>query len=602
MRLGFRGRLVLGVTTLVVAFAGAAVSVLSVLSNQFVIAQAQRQVEECRDGFQRQMENRRASWRNETALRARTPLLLATAAIPQVDADTFADCLAELPAPLVAVLDPNGRVVASRGSWLPGTDLRQMPGIEAALAGDDSDHVWPLGEGLALVAVARLAQGSRLLGLLVCGERIDNSLATGIGAIAGRDVAFLHDGRLLAASWRNAMPEAADFAPLRRLQHDELPVTGAIVAPIVDERTRDGLAVRLHDDNGIAWLSYDLQEVHALRQQAYGWLLLTGGILTLLGITFAWRIAARLSQPLRRLGDASDRMGRGDLATRVDEAGMDLELGQLAQSFNAMANTVQTLVAEVTDKAARAEAGNRAKDAFLTSMSHELRTPLTGIQSTAALLQQFGDEASPAERAEFLDTILRESERLGQRISSALEFANLASGRTRWAVGRVALLQLCEQACRRLACLLPLKHVDFQVVCAPDAILQGDREHLTQALYHLLHNAWTYSPTDGEVEVTVGEVPGGFVIEVADRGPGIPADERQRVFDLFTQGGDVLVDKPAGIGIGLKIASEVAAMHGGALDYDERQGGGACFRMLLRCENRPIDRLAANAGDLATAD
>ncbi|MBL8728691.1 MAG: HAMP domain-containing histidine kinase [Planctomycetes bacterium] len=602
MRLGFRGRLVLGVTTLVVAFAGAAVSVLSVLTGQFVARQAQRQVEECRDGFRRQMENRLAAWRSSTEAMARTPLLLAMAAIPDVDEKTAADCLDDLRAPLVVVLDTNGRVLASRGCWPPGSDLHAMPGVAEGLAGTDSDRAWKLGKGLALVAVARLEQGDRVLGLLVRGERVDDTLAASIGAIAGRDVLFLRDGNLLGASWRGPRPQHTDFTSLRHLRHDGVPISGLTATPTVDNLPRDGLAVRLHADAGVAWLSHDLQEVHALRRQAYAWLLLAGAILALLGIAFAARIAERLSRPLRRLTNTSDRMGRGDLATRVDDAGLDAEFRQLAQSFNAMAATVQTLVREVTDKAARAEAGNRAKDAFLTSMSHELRTPLTGIQSTAALLQQFGDEASPAERAEFLDTILRESERLGQRISSALEFASLAGGRVRWTVGRVSLLALCEQACRRLACLLPLKHVDLQVVCAPDAMLQGDREHLTQAVYHLLHNAWTWSPTEGAVEVTVRDVPGGFVIEVADRGPGIPAHERQRVFDSFSQGGDVLVDKPAGIGIGLKIAAEIAAMHGGAIDYDDRPGGGACFRMLLRCEDRPIDRVVASAAETATAD
>ena len=601
MRLGFRGRLVLGVTTLVVAFAGAAVSVLSVLTGQFVARQAQRQVEECRDGFRRQMENLLTSWRKETAAMARTPVLLATAGIPDVDAATFTDCLADLRAPLVAVLDTNGRVLASRGCWPPGSDLYKMPGVAEGLLGTDSDHTWPLGRGLALVAIARLEQGDRVLGLLVRGERVDDTLAASIGTIAGRDVLFLREGHPLGANWRSTQPQHADLTPLRHLRHDGLPISGVTATPIVDGVPRDGLAVRLHADAGVAWLSHDLQEVHALRHQAYGWLMLTGAILALLGVLFAVRIAARMSQPLRRLTATSDRMGRGDLATRVDEDGLDAEFGQVAQSFNAMATTVQALVREVTDKAARAEAGNRAKDAFLTSMSHELRTPLTGIQSTAALLQQFGDEASPTERAEFLDTILRESERLGQRISSALEFASLAGGRVRWTVGRTGLLALCEQACRRLACLLPLKHVDLQVVCAPDAMLQGDREHLTQAVYHLLHNAWTWSPTEGEVEVTVRDVPGGFVIEVADRGPGIPPHERQRVFDSFSQGGDVLVDKPAGIGIGLKIAAEVATMHGGTIDYEDRPGGGACFRMLLRCEDRPIDRAVATATESATA-
>jgi signal transduction histidine kinase len=290
---------------------------------------------------------------------------------------------------------------------------------------------------------------------------------------------------------------------------------------------------------------------------------------------------------------AADRMGHGDLGARVGViAGDDDELNRLARSFNAMADTVQQLVADVTDKAARAEAANRAKDAFLTSISHELRTPLTGIQSTAELLQQFGEGATPEDRAEFLGTILRESERLGRRIGDALDYAALAGGKVKWTLGRVDLAQVCAAACGRLDSLQELKRVEFDIH-GGSAMLQGDREHVTQAVYHLAHNAWTWSPAGGAVDVTVRRAEGGFAVEVADRGPGIRPEDRDRIFDSFVQGGDVLVDKPSGIGIGLKIAKEVALVHGGGIEYDDRPGGGAVFRLVLRCDDRPIDRLTA---------
>jgi len=174
------------------------------------------------------------------------------------------------------------------------------------------------------------------------------------------------------------------------------------------------------------------------------WLIGVGLVLALLGVAFATRMAARLARPLRQLIDASNRIGAGELSARVG-ATEDDELGRLAHSFNAMAQTMQQLIADVTDKAARAEAANRAKDGFLTSMSHELRTPLCGIQSTAELLQQFGDQASPEERAEFLATILREAERLGRRISDSLDFAPCRVARRD---GRSAASTCCASANR----------------------------------------------------------------------------------------------------------------------------------------------------------
>lgn len=591
MHLGFRTRLMLGTTVLVVAFVATAATALAVLIDRFAARQAAQQIADARASCRMQMERLLESWRRETRTLARSPTLLATAAIPEVDEATFADPLDDIPeAPVLAVLDAAGRVVAQRGGWPTGDNLTSMPGMPEALRGGTVDHVWPHPNGLAIVAVTPMIQGDQLLGALVRGEVVDTNLAGRLGASTGSDAVLVHEGRILATSWRDGPHHDVDLSAIERLHGKDLPPDGIPLDLVVDGSARPGLALPLHRDGGVVYLSHDLRAIEHLRDTARAWLLGIGALLAVAGIAFAGRTATRLSKPLLALTAASDRMGRGELTVRVDPTAMDDELQRLGTSFNAMAQTVQALVADVTDKAARAEAANRAKDGFLTSISHELRTPLTGIQSTAELLQQFGDDASPEERAEFLATILRESERLGRRIGDALEFANLAGGKTKWTVGRVDLQRTCEEACRRLDSLRQMKNVAFSITNSSEVPLTGDREHLTQAVHQLLSNAWTWSPENGTVDVTVRDVPGGHVVEVADRGPGIPAHERQRIFDAFSQGGDVLVDKPAGIGIGLKIAMEVAIAHGGGVEYDDRPGGGACFRMLVRHEDRPIDR------------
>ncbi len=614
MRLGLVERLQVGVTTLVVVFVATAVLILSTLTDNYAAGQIARQMRDGRESFNAQMRQIRAQLRSETGFLARTPLLLATAGIEGVDQATFEDVFDEIlrqfgetsgadevgdrPASqrLLAVFGANGRVIAARGgAWHAGDTVHDQPGFAAVLAGNTHDTVWSSHHGPCLVAVAPLAQRDALLGGLVLGKPVDATLAQNIGAIAGRDVILAADDRVLAEHWRDAAPLVVDAMALTRLRRDAVGASGIEIAVTVDAQPRSGLAVPMHPDGGITFLSHDLGAIEELRGSVRAWLLLTGGVLALLGLAFATRTARKLSGPLRTLIEATDRMRTGDLGTRVDASSMDRELGHLAASFNDMAQTVQALVRDVSDKAARAEAANRAKDGFLASVSHELRTPLTGIQSTAELLQDFGEQATAAERAEFLHTILVESERLGQRISDALEFASLVGGTTGWTLGRIELRHACEQAGRRLDGLAALKKVNFTVRCAPEAVLQGDRERITQAIYHLVHNAWKWTAENTTIEVAVQANERGFVVEVADRGPGIPAAERARIFESFSQGGDVLVDKPQGIGLGLPIVSEVATAHGGSLDYAERPGGGAVFRLLLCLRDRPIDRHAATA-------
>lgn len=588
----------LGATVLVVTFVAVAVLVLSILSERYAAEQIDQEVDEARQSFFMQMELMVRSWRRETEVLARSPYLLATAAIPDVDEATLELALDNLQAPVIALTCSDGKVLASRGGWATGTDLTQEPGFRSAVTGGVESHVWRHPNGLAIVAVAPLVQGNELLGSLVRGRLVDAALAERIGALAGRDVVLLHEGEQLGRCSQSLVHREAYIEELQKLRHGGLPAAGVTVTFHADGIDYGGLALRLHPDNGIAYMSYDLDAVETVREQARMWLFAAGILLILGGVAFAARTASRLSQPLHALTKASDRLRNGDLTARVDAAPMDQEFGGVARSFNAMADTTQQLVADVRDKATRAEAANRAKDAFLTSISHELRTPLTGIQSTAELLQQYGDETSVEERSEFLATILREADRLGQRIGDALDYAALAGDGAKWTMGRVDLQQVCEQACRRLTSLQDLKAVHVQIECCPDAVLQGDREHITQAVYHLVQNAWTWSPPNGVVDVIVAAVAGGFTVEVADKGPGITPDERARIFETFSQGGDVLVDKPAGIGIGLKIAAEVAHMHGGSIEYSDRTNGGARFHLLLRTQDRAIDRIAA----IATAD
>lgn len=581
-RLGFRARLLVGAILQLVAFAATTVFVLAILTSRHAEEQAEQAIQAARASFGVQTELHLRSWRRETREFARSPRLLAVVADESASEAQRTEALRGLEAPLIALVSPEGAVLASTTDWPPCTSLREAPGFGQFPDGEPTDHVWPTAYGPALVACAPVLVDGLPKALLVRGELIDSSLAQRLSTIANNDVLLFADGELIGRRWQTSPASAVDLTSLLELQLEDLPPEGRAVALQVDGRERAGIALRLHRDGCMVFFSQDLRGVEALRAEAMAWLIGSGALLALLGVLVTLKLSTRLVRPIHDLTRAADRVGKGDLAARVPSERMDHELASLAESFNRMASTVQSLLSEVTERAKRAEAADRAKDGFLTSVSHELRTPLTGIQSTAELLKNFGEETTPEERAEFVGTILREAERLGRRISDALEFARLSGGKTRWTVGRVDLQRACEEACRRLDSMQSLKSVPFSIHCTGEAVLQGDREHVTQAIYHLVHNAWKWSPADSPVDLEVHGVQNGFVVEVSDRGPGIAKADQKRIFESFTQGGDVLVDKPSGIGIGLKIAAQVANKHGGTIEYEARKGGGARFLLLLR--------------------
>tara|TARA_R110002072_G_scaffold273253_2_gene434023 strand:- start:16969 stop:18786 length:1818 start_codon:yes stop_codon:yes gene_type:complete len=605
MLLGVRGRLILGTTTLIVAFVAVAVVVFAIRADSFADGELARNVAAGRESLRATISQRRGALLDQTRFLADTPLLLALATIPGVDQATLEDGFDEIQrnfaAPLLAVVNTDGEILGCRGSgWSPGQGLAEQRGMAAALRGEASEHIWPHQRGLVMVGMAPLIQSDVVYGVLVRGERIDRSTAESIGRIVGRDLILMHAGQKLGESWHAQPSDLLATNDLARLQHASLPPNGQTVVITANGHQTSGLAVQLHPDAGIAFLTHDVDVILQLRDQALSFLVLAGLLVTMVGIWFATRTAGKLTKPLHLLMDASNRLREGELSTRVRVQTED-ELGRLALSFNSMAETLQNLVSEVTEKAANAEAASRAKDGFLMSISHELRTPLCGIQSTAELLQQFGGDVSDEERQEFLATILTESERLGRRISDALEFASLTSDRTTWTVSRVDLVAACSEARSRVSSLKALKHVDLHIQRDVTLTLRGDRERIVEALYHLMHNAWQWSPPNSVVDISLGSGGESVWIGVEDRGPGIRQDDLDAVFDSFRQGGEVLTDKPQGIGIGIKIAREVAIAHGGSVDYEDREGGGARFLLRLRRANRPIDETAAEFAPEAQA-
>ncbi|MBL8755607.1 MAG: hypothetical protein JNK15_20085, partial [Planctomycetes bacterium] len=249
-------------TVQVVAFVATAVAVLAWSTDDYASEQVRAAATEARARFAQQRDEVARTWVAATVEYARSPRLLATAAIPDVDDATFAEVLAELQAPIVAVLDPAGRVVGSRGGWRPGTQLGTAPGCAAAVAGTAGDHVWPHPAGPAFVAVVPLVQGDELLGALVRGQPIDATFAARIPVLAGYDHVLAFGPMVLAQHWRSTA-DAIDLQPLLDL------ATGP-----TSERTRDltlrldgtdhpGLALPLHADGGMVFLAQDLRGIYA---------------------------------------------------------------------------------------------------------------------------------------------------------------------------------------------------------------------------------------------------------------------------------------------------------------------------------------------------
>jgi two-component system sensor histidine kinase KdpD len=248
-------------------------------------------------------------------------------------------------------------------------------------------------------------------------------------------------------------------------------------------------------------------------------------------------------------------------------------------------------LAEEARQAALRARTEELRSGLLSAVSHDLRTPLATITGAATTLRD-DPGIAPAARRDLTEAICEEAERLERLVSSLLDMTRLDSGavepRREW----VPLVEIVGGALTRLERRLSGRPVETAL---PDdlPLLSVDPVLLEQLLVNLLENAAKYTPPGSAVEVRAAREGGTLLLDVSDRGPGIPPGDEERVFERFHRGAHAGV---RGVGLGLPIARAIAQVHGGRLVASNRPGGGATFRLSLPLPPAPPAAEAAPGG------
>ena len=280
------------------------------------------------------------------------------------------------------------------------------------------------------------------------------------------------------------------------------------------------------------------------------WMLGLVGVAVAVGV---FPIIRRLLKRLENLQRGVQRFGDGDLSVRVPTQGKD-EVADLAQQFNAAAERIETLVT--------------SHKTLLANASHELRSPLTRIRMGLELM---GDgKPSANAKAE----ILRNINELDQLVDEILLASRLEAKEADVGTPEsVDLIGLAAEECARVDAELDLQ--------GSDAIeVQGIAKLLRRAVRNLLENARRYS--HGEITLTLAKEGHMALIRVQDVGPGVPADQRERIFEKFYRLPGAS-ERSGGVGLGLSLVQSIAQRHGGSVRATDRTDGkaGACFELRL---------------------
>ena len=223
------------------------------------------------------------------------------------------------------------------------------------------------------------------------------------------------------------------------------------------------------------------------------------------------------------------------------------------------------------------EAANRAKSQFLANMSHELRTPMNAIIGyTELMLDETYGPLTPKMR-DIHRRIERNSRHLLGLINEVLDLSKIEAGQLRLTAGEYSLVEMIRFTVSSLEGLAREKNLRLYVNAPPVLpIAYGDERRMAQVILNLLGNAIKFTES-GEVEVRVDTEAEHFLVAVRDTGPGIAAEDQQRIFEEFQQADTSLTREKGGTGLGLAIARRIVELHGGRLWVESAPGAGATF-------------------------
>ena len=289
----------------------------------------------------------------------------------------------------------------------------------------------------------------------------------------------------------------------------------------------------------------------------------------LLGFVLSWSVIG----PVQSIDSRLAAIASGDFSGHVDVANRD-ELGALAVNVNRMNDELQRLYKEL-------ETASKHKSEFLANMSHELRTPLNAIIGFSQVLREGISGEINAKQEEYLDDIVTSANHLLALINDVLDLSKIEAGQVELQVAPFSLRDALERGVSmvRQQATADGVHLALHANGGLD-VISGDERRIRQVIFNLLSNAVKFTPAGGSVKVSATQRNGEMTVSVSDTGPGIAAEDLDRIFEEFQQT-EAGARQREGTGLGLALSRRFVEMHGGRIWCDSELGKGSTFRFTL---------------------
>ena len=278
-----------------------------------------------------------------------------------------------------------------------------------------------------------------------------------------------------------------------------------------------------------------------------------------------WLFAHRALSPVDRMTETARRIDAGQLHERIELTGARDELDRLAGTLNGMLGRIEASFTEMRQ--------------FTADASHELQTPLTILRGEIEVALR--SRRSEEEYTDTLKSALEEIERISTLVEGLLLLARSDAGVLKADRTSVDLNLLTEEVLGQAAPLARLKSVSLKLGALEPLTVSGDFALLRRLLLNLVDNGIKYTPPGGVVKVSISRSGDTAVLAVQDTGPGIPAEEQQKVFQRFYRSPEARASGQGGSGLGLSIVKSIADAHHGGIELVSPSDGGSIFRVFL---------------------
>ncbi len=393
-----------------------------------------------------------------------------------------------------------------------------------------------------------------------------------------------------------------------------LPVAALVDTLLVEETSLNPLATTSDGDREAQLMEAFLEQSRALQDQARAVVVATqegvrshvlesaeaseravrvSWIVALIGLTLSlpllWLTVRSIHRPLLRLQEGTRSVAGGEYTYKLGTNGTD-EFAPVADSFNRMVERLGEL--------------DRAKREFLSHVSHELKSPLAAMYETDSLLLEELPGKLTDKQRRLLELSLDNNRRLESMLSKLLDLAALEEGALHYTVGTWDLNELLAGVVESHSAQAWARGVSLSLATVPPIPVSCDRDRIIQVLGNLTENAIRHAPEGSAVRIDVSDDPdrdvrrrlgpGDFaVVQFDDRGPGVPEEEQERIFERFHQIRAAGLSSNGSVGLGLAIAREIVNFHEGAIWVSDRPGGGARFTVALPLAERVAHAVSA---------